>query len=352
MRKIAFLDRDGTLLREPADEQIDSLEKFELVEGVIPALLRLRDAGYRFVIVSNQDGLGGERYPREAYELVQGRMGALFRSQGIEFDEVLICPHTAADACSCRKPHLGLVRPLLTDRGVDLDSSFVVGDRESDLALAANMGVRGFRLGPASWSEVADAVLDAPRTARRQRKTSETDVLAAVDLDRPGRVRVDTGIAFFDHMLEQLAKHGGFSLELSVRGDLEVDAHHSVEDAALCLGAALKEALGDRFGLARYGFVLPMDEARATVALDLSGRALFLFEGSFGAAAVGALPTQMVPHFFRSLSDSLGATLHIGLSGDNDHHKVEAAFKGVGRALRAAAARTAEASVPSTKGTL
>lgn len=352
MRKIAFIDRDGTLLREPPDEQIDSLEKFELVDGVIPALLRLREAGYRLVVVSNQDGLGSARYPRPLYDLVQSRLCALFASQGIEFDEVLVCPHTASDGCTCRKPHLGLVRPLLTDRGVDLQASVVVGDRESDLEFARNMGVRGFRLGPSSWKEVADAVTSQPRTAQRARKTAETDVRVAVDLDRPGRVRVDTGIGFFDHMLEQLAKHGGFSMTLEMSGDLEVDAHHSVEDAALCLGETLKAALGDRFSVGRYGFVLPMDEARATVALDLSGRPLLAFAGAFRADSVGGLPTQMVPHFFRSLADSLGATLQLELAGDDDHHKVEAAFKGVGRALRAAAARTAEAAVPSTKGTL
>jgi imidazoleglycerol-phosphate dehydratase/histidinol-phosphatase len=352
MRKIAFVDRDGTLIEEPEDKQIDSLEKFKLVKGVIPAMLRLRDAGFRFVIVSNQDGLGTEAYPREAYDAVQAKLVELFASQGVEFDETLVCPHLPADRCTCRKPHLGLVRGMLTDRSVDLRASIVVGDRESDLKLAENMGVTGFLLGEFDWASVADAVLSAPRTGARDRKTKETDVRVTVDLDRPGIVAVKTGIGFFDHMLEQLAKHGGFSMSVSVEGDLEVDAHHTVEDTALCLGEALKDALGDRFGIGRYGFVLPMDEARAAAALDLSGRPLFKMNAEFASEAVGALPTQMVPHFFRSLCDALGATLQIDLDGENDHHKVEAAFKCAGRALRAAAAKTGEAALPSTKGTL
>lgn len=352
MRKIAFVDRDGTLIEEPEDQQIDSLEKFRLVKGVIPAMLRLRDAGYRFVIVTNQDGLGTEAYPRAAYDAVQAKLEDLFASQGIAFDAVLVCPHTPADRCTCRKPHLGLVRGLLTERALDLEASVVIGDRDSDLALAGNMGVRGFRLGETDWTGIADEILSTPRRASRERTTKETEVRVSVDLDRPGITAVSTGIGFFDHMLEQLSKHGGFSLSLSVKGDLQVDAHHTVEDAALCLGEALRAALGDRFGIGRYGFLLPMDEARATVALDLSGRALCRFEAALASERLGELPTQMVGHFFRSFADALGATLQIEVEGENDHHKVEAAFKGVGRAFRAAAAKTAEASLPSTKGVL
>lgn len=352
MRKIAFVDRDGTLIEEPQDHQIDSLEKFRLVKGVIPAMLRLRDAGYRFIVVTNQDGLGTDAYPRAAYDAVQAKLEDLFASQGVVFDAVLVCPHLPADRCSCRKPHLGLVRGLLTDRQVDLEASIVVGDRETDLKFAENMGLTGYRIGEADWEGIADAVLSTPRRAARERNTKETEIRATVDLDRPGIVGVSTGIGFFDHMLEQLAKHGGFSLSLTVKGDLEVDAHHTVEDTALCVGEALRAALGDRFAIGRYGFVLPMDEARATVALDLSGRALCRFEGGFSSERLGELPTEMIPHFFRSLADALGATLQIDLDGENDHHKAEAAFKGVGRAFRTAAAKTGEAALPSTKGTL
>ncbi|OIO07904.1 MAG: bifunctional imidazole glycerol-phosphate dehydratase/histidinol phosphatase [Elusimicrobia bacterium CG1_02_63_36] len=352
MRKIAFVDRDGTLIEEPADAQIDSLEKLRLVKGVIPAMLRLRDAGFRFVIVTNQDGLGTDAYPRAAYDLVQARLEELFSSQGILFDATLVCPHKPEDRCTCRKPHLGLVRGLLTEHAVDLEASVVIGDRESDLALAENMGLRGYRLGAMDWERISDEILGEPRRASRERNTRETEIRATVDLDRPGIASVSTGIGFLDHMLEQLAKHGGFSLSLSVKGDLEVDAHHTVEDAALCLGETMRAALGDRFGIGRYGFLLPMDEARATVALDLSGRAFCRFDVNLTSERVGELPTEMVGHFFRSLADSLGATLHISVEGENDHHKVEAAFKGVGRAFRAAAAKTGEASLPSTKGVL
>jgi len=352
MRKIAFVDRDGTLIEEPADYQIDSLEKFKLVKGVIPALLRLKENGFRFVIVSNQDGLGTDSYSQESYDTVQAKLVDLFASQGIEFESVLVCPHMPKDACTCRKPHLGLVREYLTDRGVDLSGSIVVGDRDSDLELAKNMGVRGFLLGELDWKSIVEEIIATPRTAVEARKTNETDIRVSVNLDAPGTVAVHTGIGFFDHMLEQFAKHGGFSLDLSVQGDLEVDAHHTVEDTALCLGAALRAALGDRFAISRYGFVLPMDEARAMVTLDLSGRALCRFTGRFQSEKIGELPAEMVPHFFRSLSDALGATLQIELTGSNDHHQVEAAFKGIGRAFRVAAAKTSEAALPSTKGVL
>ncbi|PCI35977.1 MAG: bifunctional histidinol-phosphatase/imidazoleglycerol-phosphate dehydratase [Elusimicrobia bacterium] len=352
MRKIAFVDRDGTLIVEPADHQVDSLEKLRLVKGVIPALLRLRDTGFRFVMVTNQDGLGTDSNPQAAYDEVQAKLIDLFESQGIEFDAVFVCPHLPDDGCTCRKPHLGLVRELLTDRDVDLNTSIVVGDRESDVALAKNMGVRGFLLNGENWGDIVDEVIATPRTSKQVRKTKETNINVSVNLDQPGKISVDTGIGFFDHMLEQLAKHGGFSLTISVKGDLHIDAHHTVEDTALCLGAALREALGDRFSIGRYGFLLPMDEARAMIALDLSGRPMCRFTGRFSSDRVGELPIEMVSHFFRSLSDALGATLQIELTGSNDHHQVESAFKGVGRAFKIAAAKTADASLPSTKGVL
>ncbi len=351
-RAVLFVDRDGTLIAEPPDHQVDSLEKLALVPDVIPALLTLRDAGYHFVVVSNQDGLGAEGYPREAYERVDRAMRALFASQGIRFDEVLVCPHLAADGCLCRKPHLGLVRPILVSGELDLNRCAVVGDRETDIQLAANMGVRGFRIGEAlGWKQVARELLGSPRRARVERTTSETRLVAEVDLDGVGTASVRTGIAFFDHMLEQLARHGGFDLELVADGDLAVEAHHTVEDAALALGQALRRALGDKVGLARYGFALPMDEAAAEAVLDLSGRPYLVFRAAFPRAEVGGLPTEMVEHFYRSLAQALGATLHVSVDGQNSHHMVEATFKAVGRALRQAKLREG-GGVPSTKGVL
>ena len=349
-RKILFLDRDGTLIVEPPDHQIDALGKFRLVDGVIPALLSLRDAGYAFVVVSNQDGLGTRRYPLSRFQAVQEFLIHAFESQGIVFEQTLLCPHFERDRCACRKPQLGLVTEYLADPSWDRARSAMVGDRDTDVALAKNMGIAGFKLG--RWDDVARKLLRAPRTAVVKRVTKETAVTVIVDLDGKGRGRARTGIGFFDHMLEQIAKHGGFDLKVTVSGDLEVDEHHTVEDTGLALGAALRRALGDKVGIGRYGFLLPMDEAQTRVSLDLSGRPYFVFKGKLPREAVGGLPTELVPHFFRSLAESLGAALHIELRGENAHHMIESAFKGVGRSLRLAAARTGEAGLPTTKGAL
>jgi len=348
-RKILFVDRDGTLIAEPADFQIDSVEKFRLLPGVIPALIALRDAGWRFVMVTNQDGLGTKKYPKRKWTQIQNLLLGILSSQGIAFDSVLVCPHFEKDRCLCRKPQLGLMKEILADPGWDRTRSRVIGDRETDLALAANMGIEGIKMG--TWPEIAARLLGARRVGAVERKTKETTITAAVDLDGDGTAKVKTGIGFFDHMLEQIAKHGGFDLSLSAKGDLHIDEHHTVEDAGLAIGAALKMALGDKVGIGRYGFSLPMDETSASALLDLSGRAYFKFDGEFPRESVGGLSTEMVPHFFRSLSDALGATLHLSVKGENSHHMVESCFKAVGRALRAAA-RGGERGLPSTKGAL
>ena len=354
-RRILFIDRDGTLIVEPPDEQIDSLEKLELVSGVIPALLRLAQAGYEFVIVSNQDGLGTDSFPTRDYEVPQRKMLQLFASQGVQFSAVHVDPHFEHDGAPTRKPGIGMVLDYLKSGELDLADSWVIGDRETDLQLAANMGIGGLRLGGecADWAAIAHRLVDRPRQASVARKTRETDIRVFVDLDaEPGGVsRVSTGIGFFDHMLDQLASHGGFRLELECRGDLQIDEHHTVEDCALALGQALNQALGDRRGVGRYGFLLPMDESLAQVAIDLSGRPAFSFEARFPRDRVGELSTEMVRHFFASLSQALGAAVHLRVTGDNTHHMVEALFKGVGRALRPALARSGGA-VPSTKGLL
>jgi imidazoleglycerol-phosphate dehydratase/histidinol-phosphatase len=353
-KKILFLDRDGTLITEPADFQIDRLDKFTLEPGVIPALLRLRDAGYTFVMVTNQDGLGTPSFREDEFRPLQDLLLRLLHSQGVAFEAVRVCPHTAADGCDCRKPKVGLLLDYLRDPSWSRENSFVIGDRETDVQLAAALGVAGLRYHPEKlgWAELARRIVDAPRRATISRKTKETAITVSVDLDTPAAARLDTGIGFFDHMLDQIARNAGLGLVVECDGDLEIDEHHTVEDTGLALGAALKQALGDKRGVGRYGFVMPMDEARAQVALDLSGRPYFVFEGKFPRENVGELPSELVPHFFRSLSDALGATLHMSVTGDNTHHMIEALFKGFGRALRPAIARDGGRDVPSTKGVL
>jgi imidazoleglycerol-phosphate dehydratase/histidinol-phosphatase len=349
-----FIDRDGTLVEEPPDEQVDALEKIRFVPGVFAALAELSRAGFRLVMVSNQDGLGSSRFPREHFESSQDFILRSFASQGIHFQAVCICPHLASDNCDCRKPKAGLLRDWLAANAFDAARSAVIGDRDSDLQLAQNLGIRGLRIrlaGAASetWPAVVREL--CARRASIRRETRETRIAVSVELDGDDSIEVSTGIGFFDHMLEQLARHGGFGLRLHCQGDLQIDEHHTVEDCALTLGAALRQALGNKAGIGRYGFLLAMDESEAQIAIDLSGRAWFLFEGHFGREQVGALPTELVPHFFRSLADALGCALHLSLRGENTHHMIEAAFKGVGRALRPALRREGD-TLPSTKGLL
>lgn len=355
-RKLLFVDRDGTLIEEPPDEQVDSAAKVRLMPEVLPALRRLRDAGYEFVIVSNQDGLGTADFPQADFDAAHEHMRALFASQGIEFAAEFFCPHRDGEGCGCRKPATGLLTRFLTANVIDTGASAVVGDRDTDLELADNLGLPGYRVRRdgdwrESWPGIAHELCARPRRASVVRRTRETEIRLAVDLDRGGGTQIATGIGFFDHMLEQIAKHGGFTLELECSGDLEVDEHHTVEDVALALGQALGEALGDKRGIGRYGFTLPMDEARAAVALDLSGRPWLRFEGEFGRERIGALPSELVTHFFHSLATALGASLHITVSGENAHHMVESCFKGVGRALGMAIRREGD-ELPSTKGVL
>jgi len=354
--RILFIDRDGTLIEEPDDFQVDSIEKVRLVKGVIPALLELLGHGYRFVMVSNQDGLGTDSFPEEQFRDCHDHMLAMFESQGIQFDETFICPHMPEDNCECRKPRAGLLTGYLAETDIDLQHSAVIGDRNTDLELATRIGVTGLLLNPNgnhenTWPGITDLLCHGERQASVARKTNETNITASVNLDTAGPIVITTGIGFYDHMLEQIAKHGGFSLSLECTGDTNVDDHHTVEDTAICLGNALRQAMGNKLGVGRYGFVLPMDESEATVSIDLSGRGRFVFRGDFPREQVGELATEMVEHFFRSLADSLGAAIHIEVQGQNAHHMVEACFKSVGRALRQAIQRVGN-EMPSTKGTL
>ena len=352
--RILFVDRDGTLIEEPADHQVDSLEKLRFMPGVFAALTELKQRGFRLVMVTNQDGLGTTSFPRSTFEAPHEFMLHAFRSQGIDFDAVFVCPHFPADGCECRKPRTGLVRGYIRDAAVDLEGSAMIGDRETDLEFARNLGLRGLLVrkdgsDSETWPQIVRSL--TARQAQVERRTRETDIQVRVGLDATAPIQVVTGIGFFDHMLEQLAKHGGFALELTCRGDLQIDEHHTVEDCALALGEALRRALGTKVGIARYGFLLPMDEAEAKVAIDLSGRAFARFDGRFNREQVGGLPTELVPHFFHSLAESLGAAVHVGVTGENSHHMIEACFKGVGRALRQALRRESD-ELPTTKGVL
>ncbi len=352
--KVLFVDRDGTLIEEPPDEQVDALSKIRFMPGVIPALLALRDAGYRFVMVTNQDGLGTPSFPRQRFEESQRFVVDALESQGIDFEAIFICPHFQSDGCDCRKPGTALVADWVREAVVDLGASAMIGDRDTDLEFATNLGVRGLRVlrdGPLenNWSAIVTELL--ARRARIVRQTRETAIEVQIDLDASAPIAISTGIGFYDHMLEQLAKHGGFSLQLQCKGDLHIDEHHTVEDCALAVGQAMRSALGDKHGIGRFGFLLPMDEARAQVAIDLSGRAYAVFEGQFPREKVGGLPTELVPHVFRSLAESLGAAIHVSVSGENAHHMVESCFKATGRALRQALRREGR-DLPSTKGML
>jgi imidazoleglycerol-phosphate dehydratase/histidinol-phosphatase len=347
---LVFIERDGGLLARP-ESDAGQTPPVRLQPGCIEALQRFGAAGFGLVLLIDPAAVD-QAAAEVRGEPLQAFLEALLASQDIRFDAVQSCCHAGHESCDCALPGIGLVAGYVADTDLDRRRSIVVGDGEPCVALARAMGLSGYALdGAGSWSEVAHKVLDQPRRARVRRRTRETDISVEVDLDRASAPVVSTGIGFFDHMLEQLGKHGGFELRLTCRGDLEVDEHHTVEDVALALGQALKDALGDKRGIGRYGFVLPMDEAEAQVAIDLSGRAYAVFDGEFPREAVGGLPTELVGHFFRSLGESLGAAVHISVRGKNAHHMIEACFKGVARALRQAIARTGS-DLPSTKGTL
>lgn len=344
--KVVFIDRDGTLLWEPPEtQQIDSLQKLRILPGVVEGLKALQDQGFTLVMVSNQNGLGTRAFPKKNFEIPQEEFLLRLRRNGIEFQNIFICPHLPKDRCSCRKPRSGLVDDFLAENDIDRSSSIMIGDRNTDEEFATNIGVRFVRM---------ETNGRFPRFASLERKTNETSVSVFLNIDGSGRAAISTGIGFLDHMLELLAKNALIDLTLNAQGDLRVDEHHTVEDTALTLGNALSEALGDKRGIERYGFLLPMDEALVEVTLDLSGRPCLVFEGEFKREYVGDLPTELVAHFFASFTEALKCTLHMTIKrGRNEHHKIEALFKGLGRCLRQAIRVCPyEQGIPSTKGSL
>ncbi len=352
MEKILFIDRDGTLVCEPEDYQVDALSKIRLAPFVIPSLISMIQEGFQLVMVSNQDGLGTARFPQDAFQECHDFILELFTSQGIHFEEIFICPHLPEDACSCRKPKTGLLDAFLEKRKIDSSYSYVIGDRDSDRILAENLGLPFLLVSRTQdWRAITKTILTSKRSASLRRKTNETDIAITLLLDSQEPSHIETPIGFFTHMLEQVAKHGAFQLDLHAEGDVVVDEHHLIEDTAITLGEALKKALGDKAGIERYGCTLPMDEALATVVIDLSGRGLSQFEGTFTRDFVGGLATEMIPHFFHSFATSLGATIHVQVKGTNNHHMIEACFKALGRALRQAMRKQGNV-LPSTKGVL
>lgn len=375
MKKALFIDRDGTILAEPADEQIDSLEKMRFVPGTISGLKALSGLGFELVLATNQDGLGTDSFPEADFWPAHEKMLATLGGEGIVFDDQLIDRTFERDNAPTRKPRTGMFARYL-DGSYDLASSYVIGDRVTDLLLARNLGARGVLLRPAaegrrmveeagvaescalvsdSWAEVAEFIRRGERQVDLRRQTRETQIRVRLDLDGRGDFndRISTGLHFLDHMLSQIAHHGGVSLSVEAHGDLEVDEHHTVEDVAITLGEAIDRALGSKAGIARYGFALPMDDCRALVLLDFGGRIDFEWEAEFRRERVGDVPTELFRHFFHSLCCAARCNLHIAARGENEHHKAEAIFKAFAQALRMAVRREGFGyDIPSSKGVL
>lgn len=351
---VLFIDRDGTILQEPADEQIDSFEKFHFVPGAISSLRFLRQhTDYRFVMVSNQDGLGTDSYPEEDFWPTHRLMLDILAGEGVIFDDILIDRSFPEDNFPTRKPGTAMLTAY-TDGSYDLAGSFVIGDRQTDAQLAVNLGCQALILGPEmDWAKITEIAYAGKRQATVVRTTKETDIRICVSLDGTGRSSIQTGLGFFDHMLEQIAKHGSIDLDIQVKGDLHVDEHHTIEDTALALGEAISTALGDKRGIERYGYTLPMDDCLCTVALDFGGRPWLVWDAEFKRERVGEMPTEMFLHFFKSFSDAARINLNIKAEGQNEHHKIEGIFKALARAIRMAVRRDIHhMQLPSSKGVL
>lgn len=377
MKKVLFIDRDGTLTREPEDEQIDSFEKLVFYPGALFYLARIAsELDFELVMVTNQDGLGTPSFPEEDFHPVHNFIVQTFANEGVVFDKQFIDPSFPEDNSPDRKPRTGLLQGYFSEE-YDLGGSFVIGDRMTDIELAKNLGARGIFINNSSylgneevsveshelrdfialetdsWKEIYEFLKLQERSVELRRKTAETDILLRLNVDGTGRSQLNTGLGFFDHMLEQIARHGNMDLEIEVKGDLNVDEHHTVEDTAIVLGEAFSKVLADKRGMERYGFALPMDDCLARVAIDFGGRNWLVWDAKFKRERIGDMPTEMFYHFFKSFSDGARANINIKAKGKNEHHKIEAIFKALARAIKAAVKRDPEKMIlPSTKGML
>ena len=375
MKKILFIDRDGTLINEPKDFQVDSFEKLEFKKSVLKYLSKIsEELDFDLVMVTNQDGLGTKSFPEKEFWPVQNFIIKTLENEGIYFKEILIDRTFPDENANTRKPNTGLIEKYLVDKNININESFVIGDRLTDLKFAQNIGCKGILINDLKttdhlksgsnidensmfsfqdWKSIYNFLKLEFRTISFTRKTNETNIKISLNLDGTGNSSIDTGIKFFDHMLDQLCKHSGIDINLSVKGDLDVDEHHTIEDTAIALGKGFKKVLKDKMGIERYGFCLPMDDSLATVSLDFGGRSWLVWDVSFKREMIGKMPTEMFIHFFKSFSDESKSNLNIKAVGDNEHHKIESIFKAFAKAIKMAVKRDPDKMVlPTTKGIL
>jgi len=375
MKKILFIDRDGTLINEPKDFQVDSFEKLSFKKSVLKYLSKIsEELDFDLVMVTNQDGLGTKSFPEKEFWPVQNFIIKTLQNEGIYFKEILIDRTFPDENANTRKPNTGLIEKYLVDKNININESFVIGDRLTDLKFAQNIGCKGILINDLKttdylksgsnidedsmfsfqdWKSIYNFLKLEFRTISFTRKTNETKIKISLNLDGTGNSSIDTGIKFFDHMLDQLCKHSGIDINLSVKGDLDVDEHHTIEDTAIALGKGFKKVLKDKMGIERYGFCLPMDDSLATVSLDFGGRSWLVWDVSFKREMIGKMPTEMFIHFFKSFSDESKSNLNIKAVGDNEHHKIESIFKAFAKAIKMAVKRDPDKMVlPTTKGIL
>lgn len=356
LQRLLFIDRDGTLIEEPADEQIDSFDKLRFVKGVLRNLSFIcNKLDFRLVMVSNQDGLGTDSFPEETFWPVHNFVLRTLEGEGIVFDDQLIDRHFPEDNSPMRKPGIGMLMEYINNPEYDLANSYVIGDRDTDRQLAENLGCKALILGHdgVTWDKIAEILFAGERIAEYSRKTNETDIYVKLNIDGTGKCDISTGLGFFDHMLEQIGRHGMMDLTVHTYGDLNVDEHHTIEDTAIAIGECLANALGDKRGIERYGYCLPMDDCTCLVTLDFGGRPWINWHVDFHREKIGDVPTEMFFHFFKSLSDSVRMNIDIRAEGENEHHKIEGVFKAMARAIRMAVHRDIfHYELPSTKGML
>lgn len=376
MKKYLFVDRDGTIIKEPADYQIDHIDKLVFFPNVISSLkLAHKILGYQLVLITNQDGLGTESFPSEDFWPVQNLMIRTLESEGISFEKIAIDSSFPSENSPNRKPRTGMLTDLMS-QGFDLENSFVIGDRYTDVELGKNLGIKSFLFNASQsgkdelneslqelnkhialacddWNSITDFLKKLDRKITHQRKTKETNIEITLNLEGTGESEIHTGLGFFDHMLEQIARHGQLDLFVKCKGDLHIDEHHTIEDTGIALGEAFAKALGNKLGVERYGYCLPMDDALAQAAIDFGGRAWLMWDANFKREKIGDMPTEMFFHFFKSFADGAKANLNLKASGFNEHHKIEGLFKAFAKAIKMAKKRDTEHLIlPSTKGSL